>query len=161
VVTDLQSMHGMFVRVSRTVLADRAEFLVGSGRYRFDAAQSSAGTTAQDLSPLASGETRGWDGAASPFRPPALTELLGSEIGNRVLLARPEYWIGSDPSCPIPRVDDPFCEPRHVRLHRAPNGSWYAEHNRTENGLWLRMAQIVVDSTVRFQIGEQRFQIKV
>ena len=37
VVTDLQSTHGMFVRVSRTVLADKAEFLVGNGRYRFDA----------------------------------------------------------------------------------------------------------------------------
>ena len=33
VVTDLQSTHGMFVRVSRTVLADKAEFLVGNGRY--------------------------------------------------------------------------------------------------------------------------------
>ena len=37
VVTDLQSTHGLFVRVSKTVLADKAEFLVGNGRYRFDA----------------------------------------------------------------------------------------------------------------------------
>src|SRR5262249_25495884 len=36
VVTDLQSTHRMFVRVSRTVLNDRAEFLVGNGRYRFE-----------------------------------------------------------------------------------------------------------------------------
>ena len=43
VVTDLQSTHGMFVRVSRTVLADKAEFLVGNGRYRFDAPQVDAG----------------------------------------------------------------------------------------------------------------------
>jgi hypothetical protein len=35
VVTDLQSTHGMFVRVSKTVLADKAEILVGNGRYRF------------------------------------------------------------------------------------------------------------------------------
>src|SRR5262249_32462607 len=37
VLTDLRSTHGMFVRVSRTALADKAEFLVGGGRYRFDA----------------------------------------------------------------------------------------------------------------------------
>ena len=43
VVTDLQSTHGMFVRVSRTVLADKAEILVGNGRYRFDAPQADAG----------------------------------------------------------------------------------------------------------------------
>ena len=40
VVTDLQSTHGMFVRVSKTVLADKAEILVGNGRYRFDAPQA-------------------------------------------------------------------------------------------------------------------------
>ena len=162
VVTDLQSKHGMFVRVSRTVLADRAEFLVGNGRYRFDSPQALAdATVAQVADPAVSGATQGWDGSPSPFRPPAVTELIGNEIGNRMLLVKPEYWIGSDPTCSICRSDDPFCEPRHVRLFRSPNGSWYAEHNRTQNGLWLRMSQIVVDSVVRFQIGEQRFLLKV
>jgi pSer/pThr/pTyr-binding forkhead associated (FHA) protein len=162
VVTDLQSTHGMFVRVSRTILADRAEFLVGNGRYRFDSPQAPADTTTDQLAgPAISGETRGWDGSPRPFRPPAVTELIGNEIGNRMLLVKPEYWIGSDPTCSIGRPDDPFCEPRHVRLFRAPNGSWYAEHNRTQNGLWLRMSQIVVDSVVRFQIGEQRFLLRV
>ena len=29
------------------------------------------------------------------------------------------------------------------------------------NGLWLRMPQITVESVAQFQIGEQRFQLKV
>jgi hypothetical protein len=164
VVTDLQSTHGMFVRVSRTVLADRAEFLVGTGRYRFDSSQSQADTEATvpyGADPKFSGETQGWADGASPFRPPAVTELVGNEIGNRMLLVKPEYWIGADATCQICRSDDPFCEPRHVRLFRAQSGSWYAEHNKTQNGLWLRMSQITVDSVVRFQTGEQRFQLKV
>ena len=67
VVTDLQSTHGMFVRVSRTVLADRAEFLVGNGRYRFDSPQALAdATVAQVADPAVSGETQGW--AAAPAR---------------------------------------------------------------------------------------------
>ena len=37
VITDLQTTNGLFVRVSRTVLADKAEFLVGRGRYRLEA----------------------------------------------------------------------------------------------------------------------------
>jgi pSer/pThr/pTyr-binding forkhead associated (FHA) protein len=162
VVTDLQSMHGMYVRVSRTVLADKAEFLVGNGRYRFDAPQLDPNTTS-DYAPAGqlSGETRGWDDGASPFRPPALSELIGSEIGNRILLVQPEYWIGSDPSCPICRPNDPFCESRHVRVYRKPKGGWHAEHNRTPNGLWLRMSQLTVESMAQFQIGEQRFQLKV
>jgi pSer/pThr/pTyr-binding forkhead associated (FHA) protein len=158
VVTDLQSTHGMFVRVSKTVLADKAEILVGNGRYRFDAPQPDAATTT-DYAPddPNRGVTRGWDDGPSPFRPPALTELIGNEIGNRILLVKNEYWIGSDPTCPIGRPDDPFCEPRHVRLYRKPQGGWHAEHNKSLNGLWLRMSQINVDAMVHFQIGEQRF----
>jgi hypothetical protein len=72
-----------------------------------------------------------------------------------------EYWIGSDPSCPICRADDPFCEPKHVRLYRASRGGWHAEQHKTPNGLWLRMQQIIVESLAQFQIGEQRFQLKV
>ncbi len=117
VVTDLQSMHGMFVRVSRTVLADKAEFLVGNGRYRFDDPQAGADETADQATNAGNfSETQGLSDGPGAFRPPALTELLGKEIGNRALLVKNEYWIGSDPSCPICRPDDPFCEPRHVRL---------------------------------------------
>jgi pSer/pThr/pTyr-binding forkhead associated (FHA) protein len=162
VVTDLQSSHGMFVRVSRTPLADKAEFLVGNGRYRLEIPQAEPGATVDYASGQADhSETAGWNDGPGPFRPPALTELLGKEIGNRTLLVKPEYWIGSDPSCAICRADDPFCEPRHARVFRGPKGNWHAEHNKTPNGLWLRMSQITVESTLQFQIGEQRFRIKV
>jgi len=163
VVTDLQSTHGMYVRVSRTALADKAEFLVGNGRYRFDAPHTDAGPTVDGVANEGGfGETRGLDEGASPFRPAAVTELIGSDIGNRLLLTSNEYWIGSDPSCPIRRPDDPFCEPRHVRLYRGGSrGTWHAEHHKTRNGLWLRMPQITVESVAQFQIGEQRFQLRV
>jgi hypothetical protein len=163
VVTDLQSTHGMFVRVSRTVLGDKAEFIVGNGRYRFDAPVTDVGQTL-DHAPNPGGfsETHGWNEGASTFRPPAVTELLGSEIGNRMLLIKNEYWIGSDSSCSICRTDDPFCEPRHVRLYKGGSrGGWHAEHLKTINGLWMRMPQISVESTAQFQIGEQRFQLRV
>jgi hypothetical protein len=162
VVTDLQSTHGMFVRVSRTVLADKAEFLVGNGRYLFHAPYTDAGATL-DQAPNEAGfsGTHGLDEGASPYRPPAVTELIGKDIGNRILLIKNEYWIGSDPSCAICRPDDPFCEPRHVRLYGGSKGGWHAEHPKTPNGLWLRMPQITVESVAQFQIGEQRFQLKV
>jgi pSer/pThr/pTyr-binding forkhead associated (FHA) protein len=162
VITDLQSTHGLFVRVSKTALADKAEFLVGNGRYRFEAAQSDReATAAYGTGDPHSGKTQGLDDHGPAIRPPALTELLGREIGNRTLLAKPEYWIGADPSCAICRSDDPFCEARHVRLHRSPRGTWHAEHAKTQNGLWLRMAHVNVESAVQFQIGEQRFKLLV
>src|SRR5271166_4792645 len=97
VVTDLQSTHGMFVRVSRTVLNDQAEFLVGNGRYRFESPQGLAEATLPEGAESAGfGQTMGWAGGPAPFRAPAVTELLGNEIGNRMLLVKPEYWIGSE-----------------------------------------------------------------
>ena len=162
VVTDLRSTHGMFVRVSKTVLADRAEILVGNGRYRFDVNKPGHGETADPvLDTSNTGATQGLVDGPVAFRPPSLTELLGKEIGNRLLLVKDHYWIGSDPSCALCRADDPFCEPKHVRLHRTPKGVWGAEHNKTQNGLWLRMVQITVDSMIHFQVGEQRFRLKV
>jgi hypothetical protein len=162
VVTDLQSTHGMFVRVSRTVLADKAEFLVGNGRYRFEGPVVDAGPTIDHAGNQPGfGQTQGLDEGASSTRPPAVTELIGKDIGNRIVLVKNEYWIGADPTCPICRTDDPFCEPKHVRLYRGPRANWHAEHHKTPNGLWLRMAQITVESLAQFQIGEQRFQLKV
>ena len=162
VVTDLQSLHGMFIRVTRTALADKAEILVGGGRYRFDAPQPPAEATADYVTDGSTSDaTRGWDDGAAPLRPPALTELIGNEIGNRLLLVKPEYWIGTDPACPVCRADDPFCEPRHARLFRGPKGGWSAEHIKTRNGLWLRMTQITVEAMIQFQLGEQRFRLTV
>ncbi len=162
VVTDLQSTHGMFVRVSKTPLADKSEFLVGNGRYRLDIPQQDTGATVDNLgSHGGRSETQGWNDESSQFRPPALTELLGKEIGNRTLLIKPEYWIGSDPTCPICRPDDPFCEPRHARVFLGQKGSWHAEHNKAQNGLWLRMSQVPATTLVWFQIGEQRFRLNV
>jgi hypothetical protein len=49
VLTDLQSSNGLFIRVSRTILSDRTELLVGKGRYRFEAAKSSLPETVDNL----------------------------------------------------------------------------------------------------------------
>jgi hypothetical protein len=46
-------------------------------------------------------------------------------------------------------------------VYRNPKGSWQAENNKTQNGLWVRVAQVRVESLVQFQIGEQRFQLRV
>jgi pSer/pThr/pTyr-binding forkhead associated (FHA) protein len=162
VVTDLQSRHGLFVRVRQALLADKAEILVGRGRYRLDApsADGPDATKNYGVQPD-SNVTHGLSEGAGAFRPPALTEILGKEIGNRVLLVKSEYWIGSDPTCAVCRTDDPYCEPRHARVYTDNKGQWCADHNRSQNGLWLRMPQVKVEASIQFQIGEQRFRLKV
>jgi hypothetical protein len=162
VLTDLHSTHGLFVRVRRARLADQAEFLVGNGRYRFDAPRFHEGVSTDTFIDEGSlGTTDPWCDDTTPIQAPTLTELINHEIGNRVILAKPEYWIGSDAACAICRENDPFCEPRHARVYRGPRGSWQVEHSKTHNGLWMRISQVAVESTVHFQIGEQRFRLRV
>jgi pSer/pThr/pTyr-binding forkhead associated (FHA) protein len=162
VVTDLQSTHGMFVRVSRVRMRDRCEFTVGGGRYQFDAPGLEGEASVEGLNPEERLElTHGWTDPSTGIQAPALTELIGNSIGNRVLLVNPEYWIGSDSDCQFCRASDPFCEPRHVRVFRNPKGLWHAENNKTAGGLWVRMPQVVAESLLQFQIGEQRFRLRV
>lgn len=161
IVTDLQSTNGLFVRISRTLLADQSELLVGKGRYRLLA--PSDGCVTADYTPPegARNATQAWgaDGAAPAI--PSLVEIVGNAFTNRVPLIGSEYWIGTDQSCAICRPNDPFCEPRHVRLTRDAKGTWQAEQNKALNGLWFRVPQVTCESMVQFQIGEQRFRLKV
>ena len=68
VVTDLQSTHGMFVRVSRTALADKAEFLVGNGRYRFDAPDDRRRADASTTSRIKADSAKRTAGTRAPAR---------------------------------------------------------------------------------------------
>lgn len=160
VVTDLQSSNGLFIRVSRTVLADKAEFLAGLGRYRFEMPTSNLPETVDVLpADTSSGSTRPF--GSNPVTPlqPSLVELAGGKILSRLPLARPEYWIGSDSACAICRSGDPFIALKHVRLYREGNGAWHAQNNKTVNGLWLKVPQVTVADSCSFQIGEQRFRL--
>ena len=157
IVTDLQSTNGIYVRVSKSALGGKAEFLVGKGRYRFESPEENRPETVDHL-PSAS-RTQAADGG--PLTQPTLTEIVGGAIANRFLLNRAEYWIGSDPNCGICRADDPFVDGRHARLFRDGTGRWQIEHQRSVNGIWLRVPQILVESTCQFQAGEQRFRLRI
>jgi pSer/pThr/pTyr-binding forkhead associated (FHA) protein len=160
VLTDLQTTNGLFIRVSRTALADRAEFLVGTGRYRFEAPGSVLPETLDSLPPGArEGSTRALGTDAAALLQPTLVELAGGKVLSRLPLAKPEYWIGSGPDCAICRAGDPFVEPRHARLYRDANGAWHAQNNKSSNGLWVKVPQITVTDSCLFQIGEQRFRL--
>jgi hypothetical protein len=160
VITDLKSTNGLFVRCSRIALVDQAEFLVGKGRYRFEA-PGLPNTLDDPGADVQRGSTNALGTDVAALLHPALIELLGEKMLSRLPLAKPEYWIGSHPACSICRVDDPFVEPQHVRLRREANGAWQAQNNKAPNGLWLRVPQVTVTDSCSFQIGEQRFRLKV
>lgn len=169
VVTDLQSSNGLFLRVSRTALSDKTEFLAGMGRYRFETPTSILAETVDALPPDAPhGSTQPLGIEAASLLQPALIELVGGKVLSRLPLVKEEYWIGSDTICEICRASDPFIEPLHIHLYRKVSDAWgnlksknvwHAQNNKTANGLWLKVAQITVTDSCSFQIGEQRFRL--
>lgn len=160
VLTDLQSSNGLFIRVSRTVLADKAELLAGLGHYRFETPGSNLPETVDALpADAVGGSTNPLGSNAAAPQQPALVEIAAGKVLSRLPLAKPEYWIGSDPACGVCRSSDPFIAPKHVRLYRDGNGVWQAQNNKTANGLWLKVPQVTVTDSCSFQIGEQRFRL--
>lgn len=146
-ITDLSEGAGLFIRVSRGQLTHGSEFLIGQGRYRFEVPHPEEAATVN------------YDPSGKALPPPNLIEILPDGTpGTKVPLMEAVTWIGRDPGCTIVRSDDPFLEARHAKITRPASGTgpWAIEHNRTLNGLWLKISQLTVREKCFFQIGEQR-----
>lgn len=158
--TDLQSTNGTYVRVGRGLLKHNQQLLLGGRRYRFDfPAPTDLAATAADQNK----GTRGWQAPASATQQiPFLVELTQQGEGPRFPLSQAENWVGRDPrQCSIVLPNDPMVDPRHARIHRDARGRWHIENNRSLNGTWLRATRVPFASPGQFQLGEQRFLIRV
>ncbi len=135
VVTDLQSTDGMFRRGSAgTALRRlRREFLVGKS-----AATASRSPSRWPTRPSTSPRTRALASVrpkvgptaracSAPLRVPSRL----ARTANRTPARESEYWIGSDPTCPICRLEDPVLRATPRPPSPFPNGGWHAEHNKT------------------------------
>ena len=153
---DLKSTNGTFVRVGATILRHENELLIGSGRYRFEAAAAAA-VPPPPGAPMQT--TQAWSGAPVQSLVPSLVEIGPAGPLRRINLTLPEYWIGRDTkSCAIARSDDVLVNARHARLYRDAKGQWHIENNKSLNGLWLRIAEpMPLGSACQFRMGEQRF----
>lgn len=159
VVTDLQSRNGLFVRVTKAPLAHKAEVLIGGGHYRLEIIQDVLPETA-DMVGQPTG-TRAMDGQHTPGSV-VLCEIVAGRAETKIKLDDSRYEIGRDRSCEIRRPDDPFTAAKHAVLNRTERGTWVIENQKTLNGIWLKMPQIVVGEgkSCEFRIGEQRIRLR-
>ncbi len=136
---DLDSTNGSFVRVDRIRLKDGNTVLIGSRRFRFQAAAE--------------------EGGGSRNRA-ALVELTSSGSGGScIFLQDEERWLGRDPFvCPRFLWDDPLLDQKHARLYPDSAGRWCLEDAHSLNGVWARVGQVQLTHGCWFQLGEQRFR---
>jgi hypothetical protein len=58
-------------------------------------------------------------------------------------------------------LDDPMIAEHHVRLSRDDRG-WKVESHESRDGVWMRLEKpVTIDRKCSFQLGEQRFQLRV
>lgn len=162
VLADLGSTNGTYLRVAKAILKNGQEFLVGGNRFRFEQGSAAAETTEFQAEPEEIKGTRGWQNVGASQSFPSLVELTPQGEGQRFLLRQTEHWIGRDArNCQIAMTNDRLLSPRHARVLKDARGRWFIENARSLNGTWLRITQMPLGSAGQFQLGEQRFAVKI
>jgi pSer/pThr/pTyr-binding forkhead associated (FHA) protein len=157
---DLGSMNGTFVRVSHALLEDGTELILGRTRLRFE--NKSSAHAAKPKPPAAEQTTQLWQPPPSNNDSPAIVEVTSDGSARRVLLNKQEVWLGKDASnCQMVLPADPFVSARHARIRCDDEGRWVIENNKSVNGVWLKVDQIVFKDSCRFMLGEQAFLVQV
>lgn len=161
--TDLQSTNGTYVRIGNATIKHNQEFLIGSQRYRFDAAPQGSAVLAEAIvEKEEAGGTRYWEKVSPADVLPSLVEQKVDGEGKRFFLTKAENWIGRDASsCAVVLKGDPLVSQRHARLYRDNRGRWHIENMGSLNGIWLRIDHVPIDAACQFQIGEQQFLVRV
>jgi FHA domain len=158
---DLKSKNGTFVRIGHAVLDHGMEFIVGRTRLRFEC-RPVAHAAGSKSSRAAEQATQMWQDHSAAELSPTLIELTAAGAGHRVLLNKPEIWLGKDAGhCQMVLPADPFVSARHARIRCDEEGRWVLENNKSVNGVWLKIDQIAFKGSCRFMLGEQQFAVQV
>ena len=159
-VVDLQSETGTYAMVMTAPIDAGTQFLIGSHRFRFDAPLVSEKISSETMHATVAWNDKSHKGVSALV--PSIVEITPDGEGKRHPILQPEVWIGRDPqSCVVVLAEDPFVARRHARLIRDAQGRWRIEANKTINGVWVGITSLTVESAGWFQIGEQRFSVKV
>lgn len=162
---DLGSTNGTFARVDEAILRHNQELLLGMTRFRFEAAPAGMVVDSQSPGAVQRASTSAWSVVAPNARQqdcPSLVQLTPAGDGQRIELSADDQVVGSgNVSGHIVLPDDPYISPRHARLYRDKRGRWLISKQEAENGVWLRIKQVEIESSGVFQIGEQRFSVRI
>jgi len=158
ILKDLDSTNGTFVRVAKATLENGELVMLGSYRYQFRA--SAVAAPQPDDS---SGATRGWNtvqqsqGALTP----TLVRLNSDGTEMPFALGESTLLIGQSDDCQIRVKDDPALSSQHAKISRSDNGQFVVQDLGSLNGTWIAIGERRIDRAAQFQIGEQRFRLRV
>jgi hypothetical protein len=158
---DLNSTNGTYAKILEGPLESGHHLVLGGKHYRFDDPLSEARTRDPSADDDAEPTRRGV-GNARGMLVPSLVELTEEGEGRRLPLDHATSLVGRDPAvCGVAWPDDPMLSPKHARVYRDQQGAWRIEDLGSRNGVWLRVQKVRFRRTSHFQLGEQRFILKL
>jgi hypothetical protein len=159
---DLQSTNGTFVRVKRLPFKHGCEFLVGSTLLRFEDAALNLPSAALETAASLPTKTQGWQAFSPTDLKASLVQVQPQGLGKRFFLDAAEQWLGREANqAAIALTGDVQVDARHAKVVRDARGNWSIEDGGSRNGLWMRVARHTIDADCEFQLGEQRFVLRV
>jgi len=159
-VRDLGSTNGLFVKVSSAWLRPQTQIMVGRTKLTFHAPEVSSAPSNANIDAV----TQQWDaGNHDPqANYPTLRSSSDSEREFTFPLTNKLLTLGSnDQACDFVVTNDPFVSSSHAQMELDQNKQWVIQSHNNINGLWVKVRTVRVYDTGSFQIGEQRFSIKV
>lgn len=161
---DLNSTNGTYVRVLDAALMPGQHLLLGGGHFRFEDPLADYQTSEVDTYPEQDERvpTQCIDEGDQAALLARLVELTEKGVGRRLRLDRSDNWLGRDPTrCNLVVGDDRMLSPVHARLYRGEKGTWRIADLNSLNGVWLRVKKVKFRRTGYFQLGEQRFILRL
>ena len=159
-VRDLGSTNGLFVKVSSAWLRPQTQIMVGRTKLTFHAPEVSSAPSNANIDAV----TQQWDAVNHDPQAnyPTLRSSSDSEREFTFPLTNKLLTLGSnDQACDFVVTNDPFVSSSHAQMELDQNKQWVIQSHNNINGLWVKVRTVRVYDTGSFQIGEQRFSIKV
>lgn len=151
---DLGSTNGTFVSVSTSLLHSGQVICLGGSRYLFECSSDASGSPQEPI-------TSKWQQPNRQNDAASLTEITSEGIGKKYPVQSPETSIGRDSAkCSIV-LSDPMISPCHARIVRDARGRWNIQNLKSLNGVWLQIDEVPLGKGGYFQLGEQRFAIRI
>lgn len=154
-IEDLESTNGTFVKIGTAKLTDGSEIMVGLRRFVFKLPESAV----QEAPKV----TQGWAvGGQLEDQFPKLIEAGVENEPLELVLEKESNTFGASASASDIEIPaDPTLDPKHFEISRNENNDWQLIAHPSLNGTWFRVSDVAVARTCSFQIGEQRFTMKV
>ena len=161
-VRDLNSTNGVFVRTNRVVLRNGRELLIGGRRFVFTCQDTIGMTDATDSIQNRSTQKQT---AAVPGQVgklgARLVEQTSGRPGREFSLRDSKVFIGRDAGQCDLCLDDPFLDNIHAQLFQDKQKRWVIRDQKSLNGVWVRIANKLLDPGTEFLLGGQRFRFDV